>query len=35
MNLWILHADTPYRMFREERPFSDPALHIDRTTLLP
>lgn len=35
MNLWILHADTPYRMFREERPFSDPALHIDRTVLLP
>lgn len=35
MNLWILHADTPYRMFREGRSFSDPALHIDRTALLP
>ena len=35
MHLWILHADTPYRMFREGRTFSDPALHIDRAALLP
>lgn len=35
MNLWILHADTPYRMFREERTFSDPALHIHEATLSP
>lgn len=35
MHLWILHADTPYRMFREGRAFSDPALHIDRAALLP
>ncbi len=35
MNLWILHADTPYRMYREERSFSDPALHVSADTLRP
>ena len=33
MNLWILHADTPYRMYREHRYFSDPALHINNAEL--
>lgn len=33
MDLWILHADTPYRMYREKRSFSDPALHVYADTL--
>ena len=33
MDLWILHADTPYRMYKEARRFSDPALHVDETAL--
>lgn len=33
MNLWILHADTPFRMYWENRCFSDPALHINRAAL--
>ena len=35
MDLWILHADTPYRMYREKRSFSDPALHVNADTLRP
>ena len=35
MDLWILHADTPYRMYREKRSFSDPLLHISADALRP
>lgn len=35
MDLWLLHADTPYRMLYEKRNFHDPALHIHEEALRP
>lgn len=33
MRIWLLHADTPYRMYRERMDFQNPALHIHADAL--
>ncbi|MDD6980381.1 MAG: membrane dipeptidase [Clostridia bacterium] len=33
MRIWLLHADTPYRMYRERKDFQNPALHIHADAL--
>ena len=33
MRIWLLHPDTPYRLYRERKDFQSPALHIHADAL--